>query len=294
MAKQIRIGFDPRGVLLPLACILPLKQLRPSSKSSHKFQQVLSSIREVGVIEPLIVYPQDAKAEMFILLDGHLRLEAVKQLGQTHVRCLIATDDEAYTYNKRVNRIATIQEHVMILGAIRNGVSEDRIARVLSVNVGAIRQRRDLLDGICKEAAEILKNKHLAPKLFGVLKKMKPVRQLEVTELMGAVSNFSVPYAKALLAATRSEMLIDPEKHKPVAGLSPEQVAKMEREMEVLQRDLKVIEDSHGNQVLNLVLARGYLAKLFGNARVVRYLGQKHVDIFRELQKITDSSSLES
>lgn len=138
MAKQIRIGFDPRGALLAVASILPLKQLRPSSKSSQKFQQVLSSIREVGIIEPLIVFPQDGKSQMFILLDGHLRLEAAKQLGHPQVRCLIATDDEAYTYNKRVNRIATIQEHVMILGAIKNGVSEDRIARVLNVDVGAI------------------------------------------------------------------------------------------------------------------------------------------------------------
>jgi hypothetical protein len=294
MAKQVRIGFDPRGVLLLVARILPMKQLRPSSKSSQKFQQILSSIREVGVIEPLIVFPQNGKSQIFLLLDGHLRLEAVKQLGQTQVRCLIASDDEAYTYNRRVNRIATIQEHVMILGAIKNGVSEDRIARVLNVDVAAIRQRRDLLDGICKEAAEILKNKVLAPNLFGVLKKMRPIRQLEVTELMGAVSNFSVPYAKALLAATRSEMLVDPEKYRPVAGLSPEQVAKMEREMEVLQRDLKVIEDSHGNQVLNLVLARGYLAKLLANARVVRYLVQNHADIFRELQAIAESATLEA
>jgi hypothetical protein len=294
MAKQVRIGFDPRGVLLLVASILPMRQLRPSSKSSRKFQQILSSIREVGVIEPLIVFAQDRKNEIFLLLDGHLRLEAVKQLGQTQVRCLIASDDEAYTYNRRVSRIATIQEHVMILGAIKNGVSEDRIARVLNVDVGAIRQRRDLLDGICKEAAEILKNKVLAPNLFGVLRKMKPIRQLEVTELMGAVSNFSVPYAKALLAATRSELLVDPEKHKPVAGLSAEQVAKMEREMEVLQRDLKVIEDSHGNQVLNLVLARGYLAKLLANARIVRYLAQNHADIFRELQTIAESETLEA
>ncbi len=294
MGKQVRIGFDPRGVLLLVTCILPMRQLRPSLKSSKKFQQILSSIREVGVIEPLIVFAQDSKKQIFLLLDGHLRLEAVKQLGQAQVRCLIASDDEAYTYNRRVSRIATIQEHVMILGAIKNGVSEDRIARVLNVDVGAIRQRRDLLDGICKEAAEILKNKVLAANLFGILRKMKPIRQLEVTELMGAVSNFSVPYAKALLAATRSEMLVDPEKHKPVAGLSAEQVAKMEREMEVLQRDLKVIEDSHGNQVLNLVLARGYLAKLLTNARVVRYLVQNHADIFRELQTITESATLEA
>ena len=165
---------------------------------------------------------------------------------------------------------------------------------LLNVDVGAIRQRRDLLDGICKEAAEILKNKVLAPNLFGVLKKMKPIRQLEVTELMGAVSNFSVPYAKALLAATRSEMLVDPEKHKLVAGLSPDQVAKMEREMEVLQRDLRVIEDSNGNQVLNLVLARGYLAKLLANTRVVRYLVQNHADIFRELKTIAESATLDA
>jgi hypothetical protein len=41
-----------------------------------------------------------------------------------------------------------------------------------------------------------------------------------------------------------------------------------------------MIEDSYGNRVLNLVLAWGYLAKLFGNARVVRYLGQNHSDSF--------------
>ena len=68
----------------------------------------------------------------------------------------------------------------------------------------------------------------------------------------------------------------------------------MEKEMEVLQRDLGLIEESHGNQVLNLVLARGYLAKLLGNARVARHLGQHHEDILRELQSVSESSSLEN
>jgi hypothetical protein len=36
------------------------------------------------------------------------------------------------------------------------------------------------------------------------------------------MGNFSVPYAKALLAATRSDMLVDPDKHKVVEGLTPE------------------------------------------------------------------------
>jgi hypothetical protein len=42
-------------------------------------------------------------------------------------------------------------------------------------------------------------------------------------------------------------------------------------EKEVLQRDLKSIEDSRGEEVLNLAVARGYLTKLFDNTRIVRY-----------------------
>ena len=107
-------------------------------------------MREVGIIEPLIVFPQNGKSDSYFLLDGHVRLEVLKQIGATHARCLISTDDEAYTYNKRVNRIATIQEHVMILKAIKSGVSEERIAKVLDVDVANIRQKRDLLEGICQ------------------------------------------------------------------------------------------------------------------------------------------------
>ena len=258
-------------------------------KATKKYQQVLASVREVGVIEPLVVF-QQGDTGVYVLLDGHIRLEVLKQLGRTEVRCLISTDDETYTYNKRVNRLAPIQEHVMILKAIKGGVPEERIAKVLNVDVASIRQKRDLLVGICKEVAEILKNKQVSPGAFSLLRKMNPVRQIEVAELLVAASNCSVPYVKALLAATPSEMLIDSEKTKAVEGLSPDHVARMEKEMEALQRDLKQVEESHGNEVFNLVLARGYLAKLFGNARIVRYLTQHCPDVLRELQSICEAT----
>jgi ParB-like chromosome segregation protein Spo0J len=292
MTKQVALAFSPEGLILPIASILPLKPIKVLIKSTLKYQQILASIREVGVVEPLIVFPQ--KDGTHLLLDGHVRLEALKYIGETHVNCLVATDDETYTYNKRVNRMATIQEHLMILKAIRSGVPEDRIAKVLRVDVASIRQKRDLLNGICREASEILKNRHVALGVFAVLRKMKPMRQIEAAELLVATGNFSVPYTKALLAATQPDMLVEPDKHKTLKGLTPEQIAKMEKEMEILQHDLKLIEESHGNQVLNLVLARGYVAKLFGNARVTRYLNQHHPEIFQELQAISQSETLEN
>jgi hypothetical protein len=163
------------------------------------------------------------------------------------------------------------------------------------VDVASIRQKRDLLEGICTEAAELLKTRLIAPQVFGLMKKMKPMRQIEVAELLIAASNFSVPYTKALLAATRSEMLVDPDpQNAAVDGLTPEQAMRMQKEMEVLQNELRLIEESHGNEVLNLVLARGYLTKLFANGRIVRYLAQHHADIFRELQAVLEGGSLEA
>ncbi|WP_228145048.1 ParB N-terminal domain-containing protein, partial [Acinetobacter baumannii] len=47
---------------------------------------IKSSIRELGVIEPLAVHPEPVMASgipSYILLDGHLRLEALKTLGGT-------------------------------------------------------------------------------------------------------------------------------------------------------------------------------------------------------------------
>src|SRR5437016_4791185 len=237
MAKSVHLGFESRVVLIAITDVLPLTQMKPTMKTTSKYVQILSSVREVGIIEPLAVFPQNGTAGKYLLLDGQVRLEVLKDLGHMEAPCIIATDDEAYTYNRRVNRIATIQEHTMIVKAIKSGVSEERIAKALNMDIASIRQKRDLLDGICKEAAEFLKTKQLAPNVFTVLKKMKPMRQIEVAELLVTANNFSVPYTKALLAATPPDMLVEPEKHKTVDGLTPDQMARMTKEMETLQRD---------------------------------------------------------
>lgn len=182
----------------------------------------------------------------------------------------------------------------MILRAIERGVPEDRIARALDVDVPSIRRKRKLLEGICPEAAELLKDKHCPINTFLSLKKMKPMRQVEVAELMIAMNNFSIPYSRALLAATPGEQLVEAEKPKAFKGISPEQMARMETEMASLQREMKLIEDSYGPDHLHLVLACGYLASLLNNGKIVRYLTQNHGEILSEFQKIQEVTSMAS
>src|SRR4051794_7729501 len=213
------------------------------------------------------------------MLDGHLRLEVLRERGLLEIECLVSTEDEAFTYNKRVNRIAIIQEHRMILKAVENGVSEARIAKALNVDVASIRRRRKLLDGICAEAVELLKERHLTLNTFSELRKLGAIRQIEVAELMIAMNNFSNSYMRSLVAATPRNQLAAGYTPRAPKGLSDEQLTLMERESASLAREFKVAEQTYGADHLDLVLAVGYLSKLLRNGKVVGYLA-KH---FQEL-----------
>jgi ParB-like chromosome segregation protein Spo0J len=283
----VKMAFEPAGQRIPIADIHPLKLVSEAVKQTPKYAQIATSIRELGIIEPPVVARDQSTSGKYLLLDGHSRIEVLKDMGQTEVTCLISTDDEAFTYNKRVNRLAMVQEHRMIVKAVERGVPEERIAKALNVDVASIVRKRKLLDGICSEVAEILKDRHVAVHTFAELKKMVPLRQIEAAELMIAMNNYTISYAKSLLAATVSDQLVDPSKPKRIRGLSDDQVALMERESVNLEREFKLAEKSYGTDHLDLVLTTGYVTKVVANARVVRFLAQHHGEILAEFQKLT-------
>ncbi len=162
------------------------------------------------------------------------------------------------------------------------------MARALNINVSSLQEKTRLLDGICPEAAELLKDKHVSMTGFRVLKKMTSVRQIEAAELMVAMNKYTVSYARSLLAATPLAQLKDPAMPKAIRGVSKEQIAMMERESANLEREVRLAERTYGADHLDLVLARGYVAKLIGNARIVRYLARHYPEFLPEFQRIAE------
>lgn len=292
--SDLKLAFEMQGKSLRIADILPSRKPDDKLRASRKYATVVASIREVGIIEPPVVHPLGADSQAkYLLVDGHLRIEALKDLGHDTVFCLIATDDEAYTYNVQVNRVSAIQEHFMILRAIERGVSEERIASALKVDVGRIREKRSLLQGICPEAVELLKDVSAGALTIRKLKRVKPPRQVEIVEMMLLVNNFSSIYCEALVAATPKVLLAESSKPRKHPEIRAEDIARMEREMEVLHRDLQAHEDSYGENFLHLVVVRGYLSRLLDNDRVVRFCSQECPDVLEAFQQIVASTSLE-
>ncbi|MNZ98848.1 RepB plasmid partitioning protein [compost metagenome] len=201
--------------------------------------------------------------------------------------CLLATDDEGFTYNRQVNRLTPIQEHKMILEAIRKGTTAERIAEVLSVNVGRIRERQHLLRGIAPEVAEMLKTRMVSQAVFRVLRKMKPMRQIELVEMMISANCFTGRYAEMVLAATRPEQLV--EAKKVSEGVTAEDIARMEREMEKLYHDYRLVEDTLGETMLVLVVAKGYVSRMLRNQTIAAYLERFEPDLVRELAGVVEA-----
>lgn len=114
---------------------------------------------------------------------------------------------------KRVNRLAIVQEHFMILRALQRGVPEKRLAKALDIKIETIRRKRDFL--------------------------------------------------------------------------------RMKQEMSLVQNRFKLIEQSYGNDVPNMALARGYHVKLLSNRAVASYLQRCQPELLQEFRGTVDPVSLE-
>ena len=100
-----KVAFEMKTIKVSLDLILPLRRMKNPHKTISRYKRILTSIKEVGLIEPLAIHPQRDKSGTYMLLDGHLRHSALKELGMTEADCIIATDDESFTYNARISRL---------------------------------------------------------------------------------------------------------------------------------------------------------------------------------------------
>jgi ParB-like chromosome segregation protein Spo0J len=289
---QSKIAFEKRLVVLPLAQIRLLRPARDPEKRFTRYRRIVASIQKHGLVEPLVVHSQKGSALNYLLLDGHLRFHALQQLGIDSAKCIVAQDDESFTYNAHVSRLAPIQEHRMIAKAVKFGVPISEIAETMAMDEADIRSRLNLLNGIHAEAIELLKDKQITPSAIRVLRRVSAVRQIEMAELMVMMNDFTKSYADALFVGTPVDQLAHPERGKKVPNLSAEEVSRMEQELESLERDFKAIEANYGENMLNLTVIVGYVRKLLENGGIMKFLRSRHADLCVELERVAISDAL--
>lgn len=288
---MIQKCFNDEFLEFPVNRLVYSKQLPDNFKISEKYRVILASIKEVGLVEPIMVYPDDGGKTLKIL-DGHMRVEALQELSVEKAICIISTIPDSYTPNKHVNQIAVIQQHNMIKKAIDSGVSVKKLSAALGVGEEVILRRYSLTKGIEPEVINQLANYMVPYKVFAVLRKMKPIRQLEVAKLMIDLDNFTIKFAKSLLYATEERNLIKTLSQQSVHGLN-ESISRLEREMAALQLQVVDIEKSYSDKVLRFMIVKNHIRGLLGNSKVVLWLLENKPEYLTFLKQVSDIQNLD-
>jgi hypothetical protein len=285
MSFKIKEGFEKKLITIAIADLHFTKTLSVHAKQGQKYLQILSTAREVGLIEPPVVI-FSSKERKYLLLDGHLRIMALRELGEKQVKCLVSVDDEGYTYNKFVNRLSVVQEHKMIMKALNGGVSEEKLALSLNLDIKSIRDKKNMLDGVCPEAVDLLKDKIMSIHVFRILKKMKPMRQIKVARLMNDQNRYGQAYARVLLDGTSADQLVGGAKKKNFSPAAVEKRMRLEEENIALSENIRALNDSYGTDMLYLNIIQSYLKRWMHNEKVASYLKKYHPEIHERFFEI--------
>jgi len=112
---------------------------------------------------------------------------------------------------------------------------------------------------------------------------------------MIAANTITAAHADALLKATPPEQRTDykpPQPEQP-KGDPLEQIVKLEREMSQVQEKYKHAEENYGSELLNLVVAKGYLKKLMENEAVRSYVARHAFEILEQFELVLNTVSME-
>ncbi|WP_241573701.1 ParB/RepB/Spo0J family partition protein [Rosenbergiella nectarea] len=289
---MIKCCFNGETSNFQISMLEATKTLPLNFQFSEKFLQIKSSLKAIGIIEPILVFIDPEKNSIKIL-DGHLRIEALKELGEEKVECLISTIYDTYTPNKKVNQITIIQIQKMLKDAVKAGVPVELISTALNISVESLKGKLAILNGISPEVIDILSEKNVPKSTFQNLKKMIPLRQLECANMMVKFENYTQGFSNSLLQSSPKETLINIKYRENNSNKGKrKRIERLEKEMAHIHIDTEKLKENFGSDSLKLTIVISHVKKLLENQKLFRWLHKNRQDLLDELVKISEIDKL--
>ena len=104
-SQPVRAAFEREPLMIRLDELHSSRPLPNTAAASRKFLNILASIATVGLVEPLAVARVQGELTPFRVLDGRLRIEALRRLGIEE-----ALSDLSLQLVRLEKELATLQE----------------------------------------------------------------------------------------------------------------------------------------------------------------------------------------
>jgi ParB family chromosome partitioning protein len=271
-------GSEARDI--PIARLRPLRErvIRPQD-----YERIVASIRAIGLIEPLIVYPED---DEFVITEGVQRCRALTDLGVEVAPCIIGPRREAFTGNRMVNRVSPLQEHRMIEKSLEE-LDESTIAKALGLSGISHRVKRTLLKQLSPDVATAFDQGAITKSCALELTFVKPERQDEILAAMKSYKDYSLAFARSLILKTPPAQRASRKSRKRNPWNKSAQ-----RKNDLLAK-LNEAEQKHDfysrlykQYTIDLLRLAIYARTLLTNTRIREYLDRKHPSIVARFEAI--------
>jgi hypothetical protein len=270
---------DSQSLDIPIVRLRPLRDRRIAKR---EYERILASIRAIGLIEPLIVYPE---GEDYVILDGVQRYRALLELGVEVVPCILGKQREAFTGNRMVNRVSPVQMNRMIEKSLEE-LDEQTIARVLGISGIAHRMKKTLLKRLHSDVAAAFDQDKITRICALELTHVKPTRQKEILSAMEGYKDYSIAFARTLILKTPSSL------REARRGKNDPWDKAAQRKTNLLKK-LVETEQKHDfysrlykQYTVDLLRLAIFARSLLTNSRVREYLDQHHPMIVARFEAI--------
>lgn len=265
--------------------IVKLKPLRERKIRQQEYDRIAASIQAVGLIEPLIVFPEQ---QDFVILNGYVRYRILLQLGVEVVPCIVREEKEAFTSNRMVNHLSPVQEARMLKKSLEE-LDEQTIASALAIKKISHRLNASLLKQLAPKVVAVFDAGKITKVCARDLTFVKPARQEEILKMMEHYNDFTSAFAQTIILKTPSSLRTKKSKGTKTPWDRSEQ-----KKTDLLQK-LKEAEEKHDfysslyrQYSINLLKLVIYVRSLITNQRIKDYLQQHHRAIAESFEQIIE------
>lgn len=269
---------------------IPLVLLRPRHErkiSQREYDRIRVSILAVGLIEPLLVFPEN---DYYIILNGHQRYRILLELGVETAPCIFAREKESFTSNRMVNRLSPLQESRMIKKSL-DELDEKTIANALGITHIAHRLNTALLKRLHPKVAAAFDGGMIKKACVLELAYVIPKRQEEILRSMENYKDYSVPFARSLVLKTPQHA-----RAKDRTGVRNPWARHEQRKSDLLKK-LTDAEEKHDfyttlyrQYSINLLKLVIYARQLLSKERIAAYLRDSHPEILATFREIVTNA----
>ena len=280
---MIANGKPVRGIDVPIVKLIPRRERKVGKKY---YQRIEASLRAVGLIDPLIVFPQ---GDSYEILDGCLRYRILLEMGVETVPCLIANEREGFTGNRMVNQLSASQEMRMLRKSLEE-LDEKTIADALGMQGIKHRLNLGLLKKLHERVAKAFEAGKLNLQAAKELSHVKPERQAEIMKLMESCNDYSVTFAKGLVLKTPLAKRSKANGTRTPWTQADEKKSNLLKRLKEAEQQQDFYSGLYRQYTTNLLKLVIYARSLLANPQVRAYLEANRGELVGMFQEVLDST----